>query len=151
MCVNLRVMQQQLIFDRYAFAQKLKTSGFNEAQTEGLTSAFDGAVRDAVATRQDVHNARVEAKADTSALRAEMKEEFANVRAEMKEEFANVRAEMKEEFANVRAELARIEVKGDANHAEIKLYIYRGLLIGVLSIIGSMFGTAMLVARLFIK
>ena len=140
MCVNLRVMQQQLIFDRYAFAQKLKTSGFNEAQTEGLTSAFDGAVRDAVATRQDVHNARVEAKADTSALRAEMKEEF-----------ANVRAEMKEEFANVRAELARIEVKGDANHAEIKLYIYRGLLIGVLSIIGSMFGTAMLVARLFIK
>ena len=129
MCVNLRVMQQQLIFDRYAFAQKLKTSGFNEAQTEGLTSAFDGAVRDAVATRQDVHNARVEAKADTSALRAEMKEEF----------------------ANVRAELARIEVKGDANHAEIKLYIYRGLLIGVLSIIGSMFGTAMLVARLFIK
>ena len=133
-------MQQQLIFDRYAFAQKLKTSGFNEAQTEGLTSAFDGAVRDAVATRQDVHNARVEAKADTSALRAEMKEEF-----------ANVRAEMKEEFANVRAELARIEVKGDANHAEIKLYIYRGLLIGVLSIIGSMFGTAMLVARVFIK
>jgi cobalamin-dependent methionine synthase I len=155
-------MQQQLVFDRYAFAQKLKTSGFNEAQTDGLTSAFDGAIRDAVATRQDVLDSRALAKTDISELRAEMKDEFANVRAEMKDEFANVRAEMKDEFAsvraemkdefaNVRAEIARIDAKIDSTNADLKLFIYRGLLFGGLSVVGSIFGTGLVLARLFIK
>jgi predicted nucleic acid-binding Zn-ribbon protein len=145
------LMQQQLVFDRYAFAQKLKTSGFNEAQTDGLTSAFDGAIRDAVATRQDVLDSRSAAKTDISELRSEMKDEFASVRAEMKDEFASVRAEMKDEFASVRAEMARIETKIESTNADMKLYIYRGLLLGGLSVVGGMFGIGLLLARLFIK
>jgi chromosome segregation ATPase len=105
-------MQQQLIFDRYNVAAKLKSSGFSETQTDGLINALDGALRDAVATRQDLMSAEARLGSEIKDAEARLGNEIKDIRSEIKD----VRSEIKD----VRSEIKDVEVRLGADIKDVR-------------------------------
>jgi hypothetical protein len=146
------------LFDKLAFSRRLEGDEmFSRRQAEGLADALDTALRDGVATSQDVERARVATQQDIARLRAEveaglhkaggdvareiaavradMSKEFAAVRADTSREFAAVRADMSKEFAAVRSDTALLrsdlERKIEVSNRELKVWFFGALLGGL--------------------
>jgi hypothetical protein len=51
-------MADQILFDRLAYIDKLKSAGIDEAQARAHGEALDSALRDSVATKQDIEAIR---------------------------------------------------------------------------------------------
>jgi ribosomal protein L29 len=60
------------------------------------------------ATRTDMAGLRTEMKTDLADLRAELKTDLADLRAELKTDLADLRAELKTEMADLRTDVARL-------------------------------------------
>jgi seryl-tRNA synthetase len=99
-------------FDTLAFAKKLKSAGYTEAQAEALVEAqaevFRGMLDSTLTTKtefkagiQEVRSEIAAVRTELAAVRTELKEEIAAVRTEL----AAVRTELKEAIAGLRTEL----------------------------------------------
>ena len=96
-------------FDTLAFAKKLKSAGYTEAQAEALVEAqaevFRGMLDSTLTTKTEFKAGIQEVRSEIAAVRTELKEEIAAVRTELKEDIAGLRTELKEAIAGLRTEL----------------------------------------------
>ena len=53
-------MENQLLFDKLAYVDRLIKSGINEGQARALSDALDEALRESVATKSDIAGLRSE-------------------------------------------------------------------------------------------
>ena len=114
-----------MIFDTLKNVEQMKEVGFSQKQSEAIVKVWSTVVRDQFVTKQDLREAFLAERINTS-------HEFANVRTEFRAEFAKVRAEMKDEFSNVHTEIA--SVKRDLLVLEKKMTIKLGaIMIAVVS------------------
>ena len=79
-----------ITFDKLAYVDTLKSSGINEEHARVHANALDSALRETVATKQDIAAARTELKEDIAAVRTELKGDIAAVRTELKEDIAKL-------------------------------------------------------------
>lgn len=100
-------MTAQILFNQFAYADRLKRGGFTEEQARASTEALGVALSEAVATRSDI----AEIKAEIGEVKADAKTEFASVT----KEFAAVRTE----FAAVRTEIAEVRTEIAASKNDI--------------------------------
>lgn len=99
----------QVLFNQFAYADRLKRGGFTDEQARASAEALSDALSEAVATKSDIAELRTEVKGEIAELRgeiAEFKSEFNAFKAEVKAEFATIRAEAKAETATLRTEIA---------------------------------------------
>lgn len=92
-----------ITFDKLAYTHTLRAAGFSEQQAEACAHALDNALRDSVATKADVQEARRDLSADVTALETRITQEFSAVRAEM----AAMKSELKQDIANQKADLLK--------------------------------------------
>jgi hypothetical protein len=93
-------------FDTLKFVRRLRDDEtFTPQQAERLADALSEAVRDDIATKQDVDLVRTDLRAEIAALRTELKGDIAALRAELKGDIAELRTELKGDIAGLRAEL----------------------------------------------
>lgn len=86
-----------------AYARRLKSVGFTEAQAEAQAEALLEAVQENLVSKSDLQDAEHRLEARIDALQAETKIEFANIRSEI----AGVRGELGKEIETSRAETIR--------------------------------------------
>jgi hypothetical protein len=72
-------MNEQILFDRLRYMDKLKSAGIPEAQARAHADAMDDALRESVATKGDV----AAVKGDIALIRADLKSEIARVEAKI--------------------------------------------------------------------
>jgi hypothetical protein len=108
-------------FDKLAYVDALRAGGVPEDQARVHANALDSALRDTVATKEDL-------RGEASALRADFKAEFADVRAELKGDIADVRGEIAALRAELKAGIAalRAELKGDIADVRGEIVALRG-------------------------
>jgi len=96
-------------FDTLAFAKKLKSAGYTEAQAEALVEAqaevFRGMLDSTLTTKTEFKTGIHEVRSEIAAVRTELKGEIAELRTELKGEIAELRTELKGEIAELRTEL----------------------------------------------
>ncbi len=85
-----------ITFDKLAYTHSLRAGGFTEKQAEAQAHALDNALRDSVATKDDLQ--RVE-----TALETKMTQEFAAVRSEM----AAMKSELMHDIVQQKADLLK--------------------------------------------
>ena len=76
-------------FDTLAFAKKLKSAGYTDAQAEALVEAqadvFRGMLDSTLTTKTEFKTGIQEVRSEIAAVRTELKEEIAEVRSEIAE------------------------------------------------------------------
>lgn len=92
-------------FDTLAFAKKLKSAGYTEAQAEALVEAqaevFRGMLDSTLTTKAEFKTGIQEVRSEIDRVRTEL----AAVRTELKEEIAELRTELKGDISGLRTEL----------------------------------------------
>jgi uncharacterized protein YceH (UPF0502 family) len=63
-----------MMFDTYAFSQRLKGAGFTEAQVDAMTTGLSDIAMAQVANKGDIAAVRADLDAAVKSLRAEMRE-----------------------------------------------------------------------------
>ncbi|MGK2927658.1 MAG: coiled-coil domain-containing protein [Lysobacterales bacterium] len=85
-------------FDTLAFAKKLKSAGYTEAQAEALVEAqaevFRGMLDSTLTTKTEFKTGIHEVRSEIAAVRTELKGEIAELRTELKGEIAELRTEL---------------------------------------------------------
>lgn len=79
-----------ITFDKLAYTHSLRAGGFSEQQAEASAHALDQALRDSVATREDLR----EVKANLGLVEANLLRELANVRAELRHDIIQHKADL---------------------------------------------------------
>lgn len=116
-----------VIFDKLAYVRRLEQDGnFNRPQAEALSEALHDAVRESVATKQDVAEFRAEVSAEMAALR----QEIAQQGKDLRQEIAQVRQEMQQQGKDLRAHT-------DIQIGQLKVWIMGGLLTSVVAVVGA--------------
>jgi septal ring factor EnvC (AmiA/AmiB activator) len=100
-------MTTQVLFNQFAYADRLRRGGFTDEQARASAEALGVALSEAVATKTDI----AEIKGEIAEAKADAKTEFAGVA----KEFAAVRTE----FAAVRTEIAAVRTEIAAVRTEI--------------------------------
>ena len=98
-------MTMQILFNQFAYTDRLKRGGFTDEQARASAEALENSLGEAVATKSDVLGLKgefVELKGEI----VELKGEIAETRAEIKA----VKAETKADLAVIRAEIAASKV-----------------------------------------
>ena len=65
-------MSDQILFDKLAYIDKLKSAGISDDQARAHAEAMDAALRDSVATKSDIAELRLATKSDIAELRLEI-------------------------------------------------------------------------------
>jgi predicted nucleic acid-binding Zn-ribbon protein len=94
-----------LTFDKLAYVDRLQAAGMGEREARALAEGLDQALREEVATRNDLAAVRTGLAAEISAVRTGLSAEIAAVRTELKGQIAAVRSDLAAEIAAVRTEL----------------------------------------------
>ena len=76
-------MNAQVLFNQFAYADRLKNGGFSDDQARASAEALASALSEAVATKSDVASAKGELKIEIAALRSELKADIAALRGEV--------------------------------------------------------------------
>lgn len=61
-------MNEQILFDRLRYMDKLKSAGIPEAQARAHADAMDEALRESVATKSDINAARTDIRQEVARL-----------------------------------------------------------------------------------
>ena len=83
-------MNAQVLFNQFAYADRLKHGGFSDDQARASAEALASALSEAVATKSDV----LALKSDIAAVKSELKGEIAALRSELKADMAALRGEV---------------------------------------------------------
>src|SRR5215831_8560851 len=67
-----QTMSDQILFDKLAYIDKLKSAGISDDQARAHAEAMDAALRDSVATKFDIAELRLATKSDIAELRLEI-------------------------------------------------------------------------------
>ena len=109
-----------VIFDKLAYVRRLEQDGnFNRPQAEALSEALHDAVRESVATKQDVAEFRAEVSAEMAALRQEVAQQSKDLRHEITQQGKDLRAHT------------------DLQISQLKIWIMGGLLTSVVAVVGA--------------
>jgi predicted nucleic acid-binding Zn-ribbon protein len=107
-------------FDKLAFARRLEgPETFSRPQAEALTEAFDAAIKDTVATKQDLSVLEAGLRGEMADLRTEPRGEMADLRTELRGGMADLRAD----FAQLRAEFAQLRADFAQLRAEVRIEV----------------------------
>jgi uncharacterized protein involved in exopolysaccharide biosynthesis len=120
-----------------AYVDTLKVSGIDEERARAHAAALDAALRDTVATKDDITVLQEEMAVMNSSLREDMasmnaslREDMAalevkmvDLRAELKEDLILLRSEFKEDVASLKEDMASLkaELKSDIHDLDAKL------------------------------
>ena len=97
-------MNAQVLFNQFAYADRLKHGGFSDDQARASAEALASALSEAVATKSDV---------------AEVRSEIAALRSEVKADITALRSELKADIAAQNPKFAALEAKIEAAKSEI--------------------------------
>lgn len=120
-----------VIFDKLAYVRRLEQDGnFNRPQAEALSEALHDAVRESVATKQDVAEFRAEVSAEMAALRQEIAQQGKDLRQEIAQQGRDLRHEITQQGKDLRAHT-------DLQISQLKIWIMGGLLTSVVAVVGA--------------
>lgn len=120
-----------VIFDKLAYVRRLEQDGnFNRPQAEALSEALHDAVRESVATKQDLTDFRAEVSARMDALQRELQQQGKDLRQEVNQ----LRQEAQQQGKDLRAHT-------DLQISQLKNWILGSLFTGVLAVGGIVIGT----------
>ncbi|MBF0110790.1 MAG: DUF1640 domain-containing protein [Magnetococcales bacterium] len=138
-------MNGSVMFDTLAFAKKLKSVGFSDAQAEVQAETIVTLLEERLATKvdtemvkRDIENSRAELKRDIENIRAELKRDIENIRTELKHDIENIRAELKHDIEIVKRDIeivkrdienTKVELKRDLKELELRMIIKMGAMI----------------------
>jgi ribosomal protein L29 len=116
-------MTAQILFNQFAYTDRLSRGGFTPEQARASAEALETALSDVVATKTDITELKGELKADITELRGELKADIAELRGELKADIAELRGEFKADIAELRGEIAtvRAEVAQVETRLELKI------------------------------
>jgi chromosome segregation ATPase len=98
-------MTAQVLFNQFAYADRLKRGGFTDDQARASAEALADALSETVATKSDIAELKTEiagVRGEIGVVRAEMSALESGLRAEI----ATVRSDLKAEITAVRTEIA---------------------------------------------
>ena len=132
-----------MIFDKLAYVRRLEQDGnFNRSQAEVLSEALHDAVRESVATKQDLAEFRAEASAEMAALRQEIAQQGKDLRQEIAQQGKDLRQEIAQQSKDLRQEIAQqgkdLRAHTDLQVSQLKIWIMGGLLTSVIAVVGAM-------------
>ena len=142
-----------VIFDKLAYVRRLEQDGnFNRPQAEALSEALHDAVRESVATKQDVAEFRAEVSAEMAALRQEIAQQSKDLRQEIAQQSKDLRQEIAQQSKDLRQEVAQqskdlrheitqqgkdLRAHTDLQISQLKIWIMGGLLTSVVAVVGA--------------
>ena len=87
-----------IAFDTLEFTETLKAAGVPDAQAraevKAIGAAFGQVLNAQVATKEDLHEVKVELKDDISEVKAELKDDISEVKAELKDDIHGLKEEI---------------------------------------------------------
>ena len=131
-----------VIFDKLAYVRRLEHDGnFNRSQAEALSEALHDAVRESVATKQDVAEFRAEVATELAALRQDITQQSKDLRQEIAQQGKDLRQEIAQQSKDLRQEIAQqgkdLRAHTDLQVSQLKNWIMGGLLTSVVAIVGA--------------
>ncbi|HMK89998.1 MAG TPA: coiled-coil domain-containing protein [Methylocystis sp.] len=121
-------MTQQILFNQFAYADRLKKGGFTDEQARASAEALESALTEVVATKSDIRELRSELKSEIIELRSELKSDI----SELKSEISELRSELKSDIFRINGDIAELkaEIKAVKTEAKADLAVIRAEIAG---------------------
>lgn len=100
-------MSTQVLFDQFAYADRLKSGGFSDEQARASAEALRAALTETVATKTDLAELKTELKHDIASLRAATRSDIAELATKTEHTSDALRLEVRAMIADAATELTK--------------------------------------------
>ena len=128
-----------LAFDTHKAVKALQAAGAAEPLAEAVVATVGEAVGENVATKADL----AEVKTEIAEVKAELKAEIAEVKATLESDIAAVKAELKTDISTLREAMS----KNLQDMSKSIQNVYKLMVVAILTITGTIIGTAIALVR----
>ena len=97
-------MTTHILFDKFAYVDRLRQAGVDEALARAHGDGLEQALREEVATKSDLKDVEVALRSDLKGVEIALRSEIVAVRSEIKD----VKTELKAEIAALKSELLKL-------------------------------------------
>ena len=95
-----------IMFDKLGFIERLQAGGFNENQSRAFVNALDQALREIVATRADIQEAKYELNTNIQKVEIKLSANIQEVKSELSANIQEVETKLSRNIQEVKNELS---------------------------------------------